>query len=386
MQSTNLDMTPGGVKPRVHVSQYDKGRTLTFHLFDGAMAYTIPTGATVTIDGIKPDMHGFSYETSWNGNAVSVEVSQQMTVLTGDVECEIRVKKDEVDIGSANFQMVVENSPINDETIISDTDLPLIIALATAQMEAAAASAVLSESWAVGGTDTRTGEDTNNSKYWCEQAESHSGGSEEYAKEAEAWARGTKDGTAVTSEDPQYNNHSKYYSEQSSTSATNSEASNKNSEAWAKGTKNGVAVPDTDPQYHNNSKYFSDMSGDYSEDSEAWAKGTRGGHAVSSGDDTYHNNSKYYSEQASDSATLAESWAVGGTNTRTGENTNNSEYWSGRSSGYATAAKAQADRAEAYADFVTPHFIIQNNRLYLKDDAVPEFIVANNRLYIKLAA
>ena len=49
-------------------------------------------------------------------------------------------------------------------------------------------------------------------------------------------------------------------------------------------------------------------------------------------------------------------------------------------------AKAQADRAQAYADFVEPHFVIENNRLYIKDDAVGEFITANNRLYIKLAS
>lgn len=35
-----------------------------------------------------------------------------------------------------------------------------------------ASSAVLAESWAVGGTGEREGEDTNNSKYWCEQAHS----------------------------------------------------------------------------------------------------------------------------------------------------------------------------------------------------------------------
>ena len=49
-------------------------------------------------------------------------------------------------------------------------------------------------------------------------------------------------------------------------------------------------------------------------------------------------------------------------------------------------SKAQEDRAQAYADFIEPHFIIQNNRLYIKDDAVGEFIVANNRLYMKLTA
>lgn len=41
---------------------------------------------------------------------------------------------------------------------------------------------------------------------------------------------------------------------------------------------------------------------------------------------------------ASGSATLAESWAVGGTNTRSGEDTNNAEYWS-------NVAMSEADRA-----------------------------------------
>ena len=40
----------------------------------------------------------------------------------------------------------------------------------------AAGSAVLSESWAVGHTGTRTGEDTNNAKYWSEQAQAAAGG------------------------------------------------------------------------------------------------------------------------------------------------------------------------------------------------------------------
>lgn len=40
----------------------------------------------------------------------------------------------------------------------------------------AAASATLAESWAVGGTGTRPGENTNNAQYWCNQAQTISGG------------------------------------------------------------------------------------------------------------------------------------------------------------------------------------------------------------------
>ena len=69
---------------------------------------------------------------------------------------------------------------------------------------------------------------------------------QEYTEDAEAWAKGTKDGTAVPSTDPAYQNNSKYYSV--------------DSEAWAKGTRNGTAVPSTDPTYHNNAKYYAEQS------------------------------------------------------------------------------------------------------------------------------
>ncbi len=46
---------------------------------------------------------------------------------------------------------------------------------ATTQAGNAANSAVLSQSWAVGGTGTRSGEDTNNAKYYCEQAQAITG-------------------------------------------------------------------------------------------------------------------------------------------------------------------------------------------------------------------
>ena len=47
---------------------------------------------------------------------------------------------------------------------------------AGASAQSAQASSKLSESWAVGGTGTRTGEDTNNARYWSEQAQNAAGG------------------------------------------------------------------------------------------------------------------------------------------------------------------------------------------------------------------
>lgn len=68
----------------------------------------------------------------------------------------------------ANVNSVAENlTPIQ-------TAATNIAAIRQAPQQAAnaAASATLSESWAVGGTGSREGEDTNNAKYYCEQAQS----------------------------------------------------------------------------------------------------------------------------------------------------------------------------------------------------------------------
>ena len=48
--------------------------------------------------------------------------------------------------------------------------------------------------------------------------------SRSWAEDAEAWARGTKDGTAVPSTDPTYNNNSRYYSQLAAQSATEAAA------------------------------------------------------------------------------------------------------------------------------------------------------------------
>ena len=89
-----------------------------------------------------------------------------------------------------------------------------------------------------------------------------------WIQDAEAWAKGTRGGRAVESEDPTYQNNSKYYSQQIVDMASDSEA-------YAKGTRNGEAVESDDPAYHNNSKYYAESIADEASDSEAYAAGTR---------------------------------------------------------------------------------------------------------------
>lgn len=129
-QRTRLDMRPGGVMPVVHVSQYDNdAAALIFDLYDGGELFTVPTGSSVLLNGLKPDNYGFSYQAaSISGNTVVCNLTTQMTAVAGAVVCELRVRNGAGTqiIGSCNFILQVEAAALTDDTIISDTMIPLI--------------------------------------------------------------------------------------------------------------------------------------------------------------------------------------------------------------------------------------------------------------------
>lgn len=173
-QSIDLNLIPGGVMPRFNVSQYDKGsRTLRFQLFNGSSVFDIPGGSVVTIQGTKVDKTGFQYDAEYTDNIVTADLEQQMTVLAGEVLCELRILSGTSEIlGTANFIIAVEASALADDTVISDTDLPLI-----------------------------------------EQAIEAADKAEESAEDAEAWANGTRGGVPVGPSDPAYQKNARYIAE-----------------------------------------------------------------------------------------------------------------------------------------------------------------------------
>ena len=129
-QTYRLDMRPGASNEVVHVSQYDNDQnTLVFDLYDNGMPWTVPSGTSVLLNGKKPHNYGFSYSAvSISGNRVVFNLTTQMTAVAGSVICELRVRNGAGTqiIGTANFILAVEPAALNDETIISDTMIPLI--------------------------------------------------------------------------------------------------------------------------------------------------------------------------------------------------------------------------------------------------------------------
>lgn len=131
-QIIKLNMIPGGVMPVVYASQYDnQTNALVFELYNGDLPFPVPSGAAVLINGTKPpvdgELTGFSYSAaSISGNRVVCNVTTQMTAVAGDVLCELRIRTATQIIGSVNFILRVERSALNDDTVLSETDIPLI--------------------------------------------------------------------------------------------------------------------------------------------------------------------------------------------------------------------------------------------------------------------
>ncbi|MBR2414903.1 MAG: BppU family phage baseplate upper protein [Clostridia bacterium] len=326
MQELNLQYAPTAVNPVIHVSQFDVGRQFKFDLFDGATAYVMPAGTTARVEGLKPDGHAFSYDNNIvvSGNVATITTTLQMTVIAGTVDCEIRFSNGSDDIGTLNFKLVVEKSPIDGNVDMSDTEIPAIINLARQEAENA-------EAWAAG---TRGGlpvssDDPafeNNAAYYAQQtgtdaqtasdAASAAATSEE---NAEAWAVGERNGTPVSSGDVTYENNAKYYAGEAATSETNAGTSAVNAassasdaEAYSAGTRGGTPVSSSDPAYENNAAYYAGeaatsetnagtsagSAASSAEDAEAWAVGEKNGTPVPSGAAQYENNAKYWSDLA----------------------------------------------------------------------------------------
>lgn len=128
IQKYKLNLVPGGEPIIVRASQYDNlTRVITFALFKDKDIFVVPDGCKVYVLGTKEDKTGYFYECTVERNYVAFYMRQQMTVLPGKHEAEIRIVDEENHIlNSANFIVDIEEAAFKDDTIISETDIPLL--------------------------------------------------------------------------------------------------------------------------------------------------------------------------------------------------------------------------------------------------------------------
>lgn len=158
MQVITLNIVPDGTCEVVHANQYDIGRAFIIRFRDDG-ANAVINNPTVKINGRKTDQHVFLYTESDKYDAshyiitksgsgttfqVTIKTSEQMTAAVGDVLCQLTLEQNDSVIGTLNFIIHVQEQPYATGDP-SETELPSIIAEATEQMEAAAASAQQAE-------------------------------------------------------------------------------------------------------------------------------------------------------------------------------------------------------------------------------------------------
>lgn len=136
MADYNINMTPGLEQQRISVSQHDVGREFSIELTDKSrQPYTIPAGATVKLVGMKPSGLGFTVNGTWNQSLVTFTTTAGMTDESGMMLCEVRINKDDTQIGSANAILLVERDPHDDD--VTDDTAPHLINTITALVEEA---------------------------------------------------------------------------------------------------------------------------------------------------------------------------------------------------------------------------------------------------------
>lgn len=171
----DLNLIPGKVLPRLNVSQYDKGQTVSVSLWNGDVPYSIPEGCTAQVVGTKADKTGFMYQCTIENGQPSFVITDQMTVFPGEVTLEVIILDTDNRIGTVNFILDVERAALADDTQISESDMPIIQQLPEIRAEVEAAAA-LAEAWAVGPGTEQEPSATNNAYYWAMQAASAAGG------------------------------------------------------------------------------------------------------------------------------------------------------------------------------------------------------------------
>lgn len=113
MEVLSLNLIPTGTTPVVHVKQYDVGRTWRFELKEGPLVYTLDGTETIECDIKKKDGNVVTVAvTNTSASYIDIETTLQMTACSGDNLGAIRLKKGSDDIGTLNFILACERSPL----------------------------------------------------------------------------------------------------------------------------------------------------------------------------------------------------------------------------------------------------------------------------------
>lgn len=348
-------------------------RVLEISLTSGGEVYELPaTGVSAVMYVKRPSQTDPSINVCTidsENNKIIYNVTSDDIQEAGIVEMQLKIFDGiQTILVSPSFGMDVWDSMTNAEPPSSD---PIYSALLAAIAEAEAYSQSALSQMYLEDDYTFVAEYVNGTKYESDAIKDAIAAAHAETTDAEAWAKGTKDGVPVTSSAPQYNNHSLYHSQISQAHANSSLAFANESNQHAQ-ESNGYAQESRG--YRNESHDYAETSKDYRDESSGYANESKG----------YRNQSQGYATESQGWVKEAEKWAVGtseGTPVPVSDPTYNnySKHW-------AEQAELLAERAEDAVDDCNDILAeiekdIGNANFWV-DDATGDLMYDNDSAYV----
>lgn len=170
LKITNYDgsYSQADVTKLLNIYSVESTSAIDMALLDGVIKATLKNGS-VTMEHLATDVTAAFEE--YKQACASYALSAQ-TNATNAAASEANAKSSETNAKSSETMATAAATAAK----ASETNAKASETNAKTSELSAAVSKTASESWAVGGTGTRAGEDTNNAKYWAEQAQSSASG------------------------------------------------------------------------------------------------------------------------------------------------------------------------------------------------------------------
>lgn len=127
--TNNLDIYPGNPPIVIKLSQYDTDFSLVFNLFSSRGTLTIASGTTAVFREKKPDGNVMSVNATIDITNKKVTltpsdtIAKQITAIAGKCCCELSLQKNNDELNTANFVLLVEKAPVDIDEIPSDSVL-----------------------------------------------------------------------------------------------------------------------------------------------------------------------------------------------------------------------------------------------------------------------
>lgn len=120
-QTLKLEITPGGVPPKLHVTEYDENMQVVAQLFQRGQYYEIPSGTTAKVDGTLAG-HPFSADATVDGSTVTFELTKGMTAYAGRAWTKIKLTKDGKPVSTCGFWLECDRAGVEAGDVIGAPD------------------------------------------------------------------------------------------------------------------------------------------------------------------------------------------------------------------------------------------------------------------------